>query len=228
MSSSLASSSGPGNELGTPIPVAQAADHIAGFCLLNDWSARDIQAWETQPLGPFLGKSFATTISPYVVTPEALAPFRIPQTPRADGDPPLLDYLNDAGDQGGGAFAIALEVLILTPPMREHGLPPQLLAHSNARHLYWTVAQMVTHHASSGCNLAPGDLFGSGTISAPTADGMGSLLELTQGGRQPVSLASGETRRFLEDGDEVIMRAFCARDGFAPIGFGECRGKIVG
>jgi fumarylacetoacetase len=162
-----------------------------------------------------------------VITPEALAPFRIAQAPRPEGDPKLLDYLHDSGDQGAGAFDIALEVSILTPAMREKGLPPQRLALSNARHLYWTVAQMVTHHACGGCNLQPGDLIGSGTISAPTADGMGSLLELTNGGRQPVALASGETRRFLEDGDEVIMRAFCQREGFAPIGFGECRGKIV-
>ena len=219
---------GPGNALGVPVPIGEAAGHIAGFCLLNDWSARDIQAWEYQPLGPFLGKSFCTTISPCVVTPEALAPFRLAQTPRPDSDPKPLDYLNDAGDQRSGALDVRLEVLILTPSMREKGLPPQRLAQSNARHLYWTIAQMVTHHACGGCNLQPGDLIGSGTISAPTADGMGSLLELSQGGRQPVALPAGETRRFLDDGDEVIMRAFCERDGFAPIGFGECRGTIVG
>jgi fumarylacetoacetase len=213
---------GPGNPRGTPIPVGEAEAHIAGFCLLNDWSARDIQAWEFQPLGPFLGKSFATTISPFVVTPEALAPFRVEQAARAADDPAPLEYLNGASS----AFDIALEVLILTPGMKDKNLPPQRLALSNARHLYWTVGQMIAHHACGGCNLAPGDLIGTGTISAPTEEGFGSLLELSQGGRKPVTLASGETRRFLEDGDEVILRASCARDGFAPIGFGQCRGKI--
>lgn len=218
---------GPGNALGAPIPIAEAAGHVAGFCLLNDWSARDIQAWETQPLGPFLGKSFATTVSPWVVTPEALAPFRIPQAPRSDGDPAPLDYLLHREDQVLGALDVELEVLILTEAMRAKGLPPQRLATSNARHLYWTVAQLVTHHASGGCNLMPGDLFGTGTISGPTSDAMGSLLELSQGGRVPVALDSGETRRFLEDGDDVIMRAHARRDGFVPIGFGECRGRIT-
>jgi fumarylacetoacetase len=218
---------GPGNTQGTPIPIAEAASHVAGFCLLNDWSARDIQGWEYQPLGPFLGKSFATTISPYVMTSEALAPFRIAQAPRPQGDPAPLDYLLDAGDQRQGAFDIELEVLILTEGLRTKDLPPQRLALSNARHLYWTVAQMVAHHACGGCNLMPGDLFGSGTVSGPGDDAMGSLLEMTQGGRKPIALASGETRRFLEDGDEVIMRAFARRDGFATIGFGECRGTII-
>jgi len=215
---------GPGNARGTPIPIGEAEQHIAGLCLLNDWSARDIQAWEYQPLGPFLAKSFATTISPFVVTPEALAPFRIPQPARPDGDPHPLDYL--ASTQPAAAFDITLEVLIETPGLKAAGKPPHLLARSNARHLYWTVGQMITHHACGGCNLEPGDLIGTGTISAPTADGMGSLLELTRGGRAPVTLASGETRRFLDDGDEVIMRASCAREGFASIGFGECRGMI--
>jgi fumarylacetoacetase len=219
---------GPGNALGTPVPIGEAANHIAGFCLLNDWSARDIQGWEYQPLGPFLGKSFATTISPYVVTPEALAPFRIAQVERPEGDPAPLDYLRDADDQRQGAFDIALEVLILTQAMKAKALPPQRLARSNARHLYWTVAQMVAHHACGGCNLMPGDLFGSGTISGPGDDAMGSLLEMTQGGRKSITLASGETRRFLEHGDEVIMRAVAQREGFATIGFGECRGVIVG
>jgi len=215
---------GPGNARGTPIPIGEAEQHIAGLCLLNDWSARDIQAWEYQPLGPFLAKSFATTISPFVVTPEALAPFRIPQPARPDGDPHPLDYL--ASTQPAAAFDITLEVLIETPGLKAAGKPPHLLARSNARHLYWTVGQMITHHACGGCNLEPGDLIGTGTISAPTADGLGSLLELTRGGRAPVTLASGETRRFLDDGDEVIMRASCAREGFASIGFGECRGMI--
>jgi len=216
---------GPGNPRGVPIPIAEAAEHIAGFCVLNDWSARDIQAWEFQPLGPFLAKSFATTISPFVVTLEALAPFRLPQQPRPEGDPRLLDYLCRTGHDE--AFDVTLEVLIHTAGMKAEGKPPQRLALSNARHLYWTVGQMIAHHACGGCNLEPGDLIGTGTISAPTADGLGSLLELTEGGRKPVTLASGETRRFLEDGDEVIMRASCAREGFVSIGFGECRGTIV-
>jgi fumarylacetoacetase len=196
--------------------------------LLNDWSARDIQAWEYQPLGPFLAKSFATTVSPLVVTAEALAPFRITQAPRPEGDPLPLDHLYDAGDQSAGAFDIELEVLLLTEAMRYQNLQPHRLGVSNARHLYWTVAQLVAHHASGGCNLEPGDLIGTGTISAPGPDGFGSLLEMTKGGREPMSLPSGETRRFLEDGDEVIMRASCRRDGFASIGFGECRGRVVG
>ncbi|MFL5107181.1 MAG: fumarylacetoacetase, partial [Xanthobacteraceae bacterium] len=216
---------GPGNPRGTPIPIGEAEEHIAGLCLLNDWSARDIQAWEYQPLGPFLAKSFASTISPFVVTPEALAPFRIPQPERPAGDPRPLDYL--ASTQPDAAFHIALEVLIHTAGLKAQGKPPQRLARSNARHLYWTVGQMITHHACGGCNLEPGDLIGTGTISAPTVDGLGSLLELTRGGREPVTLASGETRRFLDDGDEVIMRASCAREGFVSIGFGECRGMIV-
>jgi fumarylacetoacetase len=218
---------GPGNAQGSPIAIAEAADHIAGFCLLNDWSARDIQGWEYQPLGPFLAKNFATTISPWVVTPEALAPFRIAQAPRPDGDPQPLDYLRDDSDQRAGAFNIELEVLLLTEGMRAKRLAPQRLTVSNARHLYWTVAQMVTHHASGGCNLMPGDLFGTGTISGPGDEAFGSLLEMTQGGRKAVELASGETRRFLEDGDEVILRGSARREGFASIGLGACRGTIV-
>jgi fumarylacetoacetase len=216
---------GPGNALGAPIPIAQAREHIAGFCLLNDWSARDIQAWEYQPLGPFLGKNFCTTVSPWIVTAEALAPFRIAQPPRPDGDPRPLDYLMDEGDQHSGAFDIGLEASILTEAMRAKSFPPYRLAASNARHLYWTVGQMVTHHACGGCNLEAGDLIGTGTISAP--DSVGSMLELTRGGREPVTLPSGETRRFLDDGDEVIFRAVARRDGFVPIGFGECRGVVV-
>ena len=217
---------GPGNELGTPIPIAAAGDHVAGFCLLNDWSARDIQGWEYQPLGPFLGKSFFTTISPWVVTPEALTPFRTAQASRPAGDPPPLPYLFDAADQAAGAFDIELEVLLLTPGLAAKNLPPQRLSLGNAGHLYWTVAQLIAHHSSGGCNLRAGDLFGTGTISAPTDEGLGSLLEISAGGRRPLTLTSGETRRFLEDGDTVIMRARCRRDGFASIGFGECRGTI--
>jgi len=217
---------GPGNELGAPIPIEEAADHVAGFCLLNDWSARDIQAWEYQPLGPFLGKSFLTSISSWVITPEALVPFRIAQAPRPAGDPTPLPYLFDDGDQANGALDIELEVLLLTPGLREKGLAPHRLATSNAHHLYWTVAQLVSHHTCCGCNLRPGDIFGTGTVSGPSEDTLGSLLELSAGGRRPVTLPSGETRRFLEDGDTVIMRAHCRRDGFATIGFGECRGMI--
>jgi fumarylacetoacetase len=218
---------GPGNELGHPIPIADAADHIAGFCLLNDWSARDVQGWEYQPLGPFLGKSFFTSISPWVVTPEALAPFRIAQAKRPADDPEPLPYLSDAVDQAGGALDIGLEVFLLTEGLRAKGLGAHRLTASNARHLYWTVAQLVAHHTCNGCNLRPGDIFGTGTISGPTEDSLGSLLEISAGGRQAVTLASGETRRFLEDGDTVIMRANCRREGFASIGFGECRGTIV-
>src|SRR6516164_2972785 len=218
---------GPGNDLGTPIAVKDAADHIAGFCLLNDWSARDIQAFEYQPLGPFLGKSFFTTISPWVVTPEALAPFRTAQAARPAGDPAPLPYLCDAADQATGALDIELEVFLLTPGLKSKALPPQRLSLGNARHLYWTVAQLVAHHSSGGCNLRAGDLFGTGTISAPGDGGLGSLLEISAGGRRPVELASGETRRFLEDGDTVIMRARCRREGFATIGLGECRGTIA-
>jgi fumarylacetoacetase len=219
---------GPGNELGSPIPIREAADHVAGFCLLNDWSARDIQAWEYQPLGPFLAKNFATTISPWVVTPEALAPFCTAQAARADDDPRPLDYLWDEQDQAAGAFDIALEASLLTESMRAKGLPPQRLAQSNARYLYWTVAQMIVHHTCGGCNFEPGDLIGTGTISAPAPHGFGSMLELTRGGREPATLMSGESRRSLDDGDEVIFRAYARRDGFAQIGFGECRGRILG
>ncbi len=218
---------GTGNAPGAPIPIGEAGDHVAGFCLLNDWSARDIQGWEYQPLGPFLAKNFATTISPWIVTPEALAPFRTAQPNRPEGDPDPLPYLSDAADQGAGALDIELEVLIETAAMKERGLPPHRLAISNARHLYWTAAQLVTHHASGGCNLRPGDLLGTGTISAPEESGFGSLLETTNGGRKPFDLPSGETRRFLEDGDTVIMRCRGRRQDYASIGFGECRATIA-
>ena len=218
---------GPGNALGHSIPMAEAGRHVAGFGLLNDWSARDIQGWEYQPLGPFLAKSFATTISPWVVMPEALAPFRIPQAARPEGDPEPLGYLLDPADQAVGAFDLTLEILLVTPGLAEAGGPPHRLALSNARHLYWTAAQLVAHHASGGCNLQPGDLFGTGTISGPDEESCGSLLEVTNGGREPIALPTGETRRFLEDGDEVILRAWAERDGFVRIGFGECRATIV-
>ncbi len=219
---------GPGNALGEPIPIADAARHVAGYSLLNDWSARDIQAWEYQPLGPFLAKSFATTVSPWVITPEALAPFRRAQPSRPPGDPEPLPYLLDANDQATGAYDIELEVLLVTESLRTAGLPPHRLALSHAHHLYWTVGQLVAHHTSNGCNLRPGDLLGTGTISSPTPDGYGSLLELTAGGKTPIPLASGHTRTFLEDGDEIILRAHARRDGFVTIGFGEARGLILG
>ncbi|MGH8382485.1 fumarylacetoacetase [Pseudomonas sp.] len=218
---------GQGNEMGESIPVAEAAEHIAGFCLLNDWSARDIQAWEYQPLGPFLSKSFISTVSPWVVTAEALEPFRCAQPARPEGDPQPLSYLLDKRDQAAGAFDIELEVLLLTERMREQNLPAHRLTLSNTSSMYWTVAQMVAHHSVNGCQLQPGDLFGSGTLSGAQPGQFGSLLEITQGGKEPVQLASGEVRKFLEDGDEITLRARCVRDGVASIGFGECRGKIV-
>ena len=218
---------GQGNEMGDAIPVSEAGEHIAGFCLLNDWSARDIQAWEYQPLGPFLSKSFITSVSPWVVTSEALEPFRTAQPARPQGDPQPLPYLFDKRDQDGGAFDIELEVLLLTETMREQNLPAHRLTLSNTRYMYWTVAQMVAHHSVNGCQLQAGDLFGSGTLSGPENGQFGSLLEITEGGKKPIELASGEVRKFLEDGDEIILRARCARDGFASIGFGECRGKVL-
>ena len=218
---------GPGNALGHPIPIAEAASHIAGFCLLNDWSARDIQAWEYQPLGPFLAKNFMTSISPWMVTPEALAPFRIGLPPRELGDPVPLSYLVDEADQAAGALNITFEVTLVTAQMRAKGLKPKVLSRPNANALYWTTAQMVTHHTSGGCDLRPGDLFGTGTISGPTTDALGSLLEMTQAGRNPIQLETGETRRFLEDNDEVTLRARAHHPGFATIGLGECRGRIV-
>ena len=218
---------GPGNDIGSPIPISEASRHIAGFCLLNDWSARDIQAWESQPLGPFLAKSLATFVSPWIVTAEALAPFRIAQPHRPAGDPAPLPYLNDAVDQAQGCFNIEFEALLLTPTMRTAGGAPHLLSRSNAAMLYWTAAQMVAHHTSNGCNLQPGDLFGSGTISGSAPGSEGCLLEMTRGGRNPVPLPNGETRSYLADGDEVIFRATARRDGYVSIGFGECRGTVT-
>ncbi|HZS62803.1 MAG TPA: fumarylacetoacetase [Gemmatimonadaceae bacterium] len=216
---------GPGNRLGAPIPIAEAEDHIFGFCLVNDWSARDIQSWEYQPLGPFLGKSFATTLSPWIISLEALAPFRVPASPRPADDPHPLPYL----DLGSRAESIDLfvEVYLTTERMREAGHAPFRLSRGNFRDLYWTAAQMLTHHASNGCNLRPGDLLASGTISGPTPDSLGCLLEITRRGAAPISLPSGETRAFLADGDEVTMRAFCERPGYHRIGFGDCRGIIL-
>ncbi|MEX5491848.1 fumarylacetoacetase [Pseudomonas asgharzadehiana] len=218
---------GPGNAMGDSIAIGDAAEHIAGFCLLNDWSARDIQAWEYQPLGPFLSKSFITTISPWVVTAEALEPFRKAQPARPEGDPQPLPYLLDKRDQANGALDIELEVLLTTAAMREQNLPAHRLALSNSLHMYWTVAQLVAHHSVNGCQLQAGDLFGTGTLSGPQAGQFGSLLETTEGGKKVIELPSGEVRRFLEDGDEIILRARCKREGFASIGFGECRGTVV-
>jgi fumarylacetoacetase len=217
---------GPGNELGAPIPIAGAGDHIAGFCLLNDWSARDIQSWESQPLGPFLAKSFSTFVSPWVVTADALAPFRVAQPARPASDPPPLPHLRDADDQARGCFDIGLEALLLTPKMRAAELAPHVMCRSSTVMLYWTVAQMVAHHTSNGCDLRPGDLFGSGTVSGIAPDSAGCLLEMTRGGREPVTLPNGETRTYLEDGDEVIFRGVARRDGYVPIGLGECRGTV--
>ena len=218
---------GPGNELGQPIPIAEAGEHVFGLGLVNDWSARDVQGWESQPLGPFLAKNFGTTVSPWVITTEALAPFRIAQPPRPVGDPRPLPYLWDEADQQTGAFDIALEALLLTEGLRAKGLPPHRMSASNTTDLYWTLAQLVAHHTCGGCNLAPGDLFGTGTISGPTPDGYGSLMELSGDGQRPITLTSGETRTFLEGGDEVIFRAHCHRTGCTPIGFGECRARVI-
>ncbi|WP_420137123.1 fumarylacetoacetase [Sphingomonas sp.] len=218
---------GQGNALGRPIPIGEAQGHIAGYCLLNDWSARDVQAWEYQPLGPFLAKNFHTTVSPWIVTAEALAPFRLAQPPRPEGDPQPLPYLFDEEDQRQGAFALELEVLLSTAQMRADGVAPFTLSQGPATNMYWTMAQIVTHHASNGCNLQPGDLIGTGTISTAEAGGFGSLLEISQGGKVPVSLPNGETRAFLEDGDEVTLRATARAAGHVPIGFGACTAFII-
>jgi fumarylacetoacetase len=218
---------GQGNLLGTPVPIEAAETHLIGLCLLNDWSARDVQRWEYQPLGPFLSKNFATSISPWVVTLDALEPFRVAAATRPEGDPAPLPYLLDQRDQERGAIAVELEVWLRSEPMRTMGCEPVCLSRSRAAELYWTPAQLVTHHASNGCNLRPGDLLASGTVSGPARENRGCLLELTWRGRDPLELPSGETRRFLEDGDEVVLRGFCRRAGFATIGFGECRGVVL-
>jgi fumarylacetoacetase len=218
---------GPGNRQEQPIPITEAKHHVAGFCLLNDWSARDIQSWESQPLGPFLGKSFRTSVSPWIITAEALEPFRIPQPPRPQGDPEPLSYLLDAADQAHGGLDIECDVYLSTPTMRAASLEPERLCRSNTRELYWTVGQMVAHHTSNGCNLRPGDLLGSGTISGTERTNIGCLLEMTFGGRDAITLSNGETRTYLQDGDEVSLHAHCRRSGAVTIGFGECRGRIV-
>jgi len=211
---------GPGNSHNSPIPVDQSGDHIFGVCLLNDWSARDIQTWEYQPLGPFLSKSFTTSISPWIVTMEALEPFRRAPEPRPEADPQPLPHLRAEADS---AIAISLEVWLRSAQMTE----PVRVSRSNFATMYWTLAQMVAHHTSNGCPLRPGDLIGSGTVSGPNKENRGCLLEVTWRGAEPLQLPTGEIRRFLEDGDEVILRGWCEAAGFRRIGLGECRGKVL-
>ena len=219
---------GRGNDLGRPIPIGEAKEHIAGYCLLNDWSARDLQAWEYQPLGPFLAKNFLTSISPWIVSADALAPFRSPMPPRPEGDPQPLPYLDDASDRLDGGLSIHLEVTLSTERMRAQGRAPHVLSRGAAdAAMYWSAAQIVAHHSSNGCNLQPGDLIGTGTLSTDSDEGLGSLLEISRGGKQPIELASGEKRSFLEDGDELTLRAWCERNGAVRIGLGECSGRVV-
>ena len=215
-----------GNAAGKRISIGNAEDHLFGIALFNDWSARDIQAWEYQPLGPFLSKNFASTLSPWIVTLEALAPFRRAFV-RPEGDPQPLPYLDSEANRASGALDIELEVHLQTAKMKEAGNPGERLMRSNYADAYWTAAQLVAHHTVNGCNLRPGDLFGTGTLSGPEAGQGGSMLELSQGGKQPIRLANGETRTFLEDGDAVILRGQCERPGFRRIGFGECRGTVL-
>jgi fumarylacetoacetase len=218
---------GQGNAQGSTVPLSQAEDHIFGFGLLNDWSARDIQFWEMAPLGPFLGKNFCTTVSPWIVTNEAMAPYRLPFT-RPAADPQPLPYLDDPRNQTSGTLSIELDVLIESKEMRDKGLAASRISHTNFKHQYWTVSQMVTQHTNGGCNLNPGDLFGSGTISGPVREEGGAIIELTQGGKVPITLASsGEQRAFLQDGDAVILRGWCEKEGFARIGFGESKGEVL-
>ncbi len=217
---------GTGNSLGCPIPIASAESHVFGLCLLNDWSARDIQAWEYQPLGPFLAKNFATTLSPWVVSLQALAPFRVPYS-RPEGHASPLGYLASESNDAAGGFDIRLEAFLETASMQARGEPPQRLSSTSFRHSYWTVAQLIAHHTVNGCNLRPGDLLGTGTQSGPTAQEAGSLLELTAGGKHPLRVGTTEERTFLEDGDTVIFRAWCVKPGAPSIGFGEVRGRVL-
>ena len=214
------------NPMGEAVSIADAEEHLFGLTLFNDWSARDIQAWEYQPLGPFLSKNFASTLSPWIVTLEALQPFRSAFT-RPEGDPDPMPYLDSRANRACGAIDIELEVWLQTPAMRAAGNPGERLSRSNFRDAYWTLAQLVAHHTVNGCNLQSGDLLGSGTLSGPSADQGGSLLELSQDGRRPLQLPNGETRTFLEDGDSVILRGHCERPGFRRIGFGECAGTVL-
>lgn len=218
---------GRGNVLGEPIPITEAGDHIAGLSLLNDWSARDVQAWEYQPLGPFLAKNFHSTISPWIITSAALAPYRIAQAARPAGDPVPMPYLLDPEDQRRGAFNICMEVHLRTAEMRAAGLSPYRLSSGTMGAMYWTAAQLVAHHSSNGCELKPGDFFGTGTLSGEVANSRGSLIELSDNGNTPLLISNGERRRFLEDGDEVIMTAYAEAHGFARIGFGCCSGTVV-
>jgi fumarylacetoacetase len=217
---------GRGNDAGTPVGMAQAEDHVFGLALFNDWSARDIQGWEYQPLGPFLSKNFASTLSPWVVTMEALAPFRAPFV-RPEGDPQPLPYLDSPDNRAHGAIDIELEVWLQTAQMRQNGHAGERLSCSNYKDAYWTVAQLVAHHTVNGCNLASGDLFGSGTLSGPAPEQGGSLMELSQGGKRAIAFANGESRTWLQDGDSIILRGYCQREGFRRIGFGECRGTVL-
>jgi len=217
---------GRGNALGEPVPVAQAEDHVFGVSLFNDWSARDVQAWEYQPLGPFLSKNFASTLSPWIVTMEALAPFRAPFQ-RPAGDPQPLPYLDAPSLRDHGMADITLEVWLQTAAMRAAGLPAQRLTQSNFRDAYWALSQLVAHHTVNGCNLGTGDLLGTGTLSGPLPEQGGSLLELSLGGKKPLPLANGETRTFLQDGDTVTLRAHCERPGARRIGFGDCTGTVL-
>lgn len=218
---------GAGNALGQPIPLARAEEHMFGVCLVNDWSARDLQKWEYQPLGPFLAKNFATTISPWVVTIDALAPFRVPASERPADDPRPLPHLAYGADDAPGGLDLRLEVSLSTARMREERIAPQRISHARFAQMYWTLGQMLTHHASNGCNLRPGDLLASGTVSGPLKENRGCLLELTWRGTEPLTMPTGEERRFLQDGDEVILGGRCERDGHVPIGLGECRGTVV-
>lgn len=218
---------GGNTQIGHPIPIADAWQYIFGFCLLNDWSARDIQAWEYQPLGPFLGKSFATSISPWIVTADAVRPFRVPAFARATGDPKPLPYLFDLRDQEAGAIDIEIETWLRSDRMAKGDQPPARLNAVSAAKLYWTLAQMVAHQTSNGCNIEAGDLYGTGTVSGDTRDSLGSLLEITRGGAEPLTLPDEPPRTFLEDGDEITMMARCRRDGFVSIGFGVCSGRVV-
>jgi fumarylacetoacetase len=214
------------NRLGSRVPLAEAESHIFGLCLLNDWSARDVQAWEYQPLGPFLAKNFATTVSPWVVTLDALAPFRVPWVRPAE-EPAPLAYLDDPAQRREGAIDLQLEVWLESAGMRAAGVPPQRLSHGSFRESWWTIGQMLTHHTVNGCNLEPGDLLGSGTQSGSAPAAAGSLLELTAGGRTPLTLGAAETRTFLEDGDRVLLRGWCERPPYVRIGFGEAAATVL-
>ena len=218
---------GPGNALGRPVPLAEAEQHIFGLCLLNDWSARDHQFWEMAPLGPFLGKNFCTSISPWIVTLDALAPYRVPLARAAD-DPPSLAYLDGDANRARGGIDVQLSVAIESAEHRARGLAAAEVSRTSFRHQYWTIAQMLAQHTVGGCNLQPGDLCGTGTVSGPTPAEAGAIVELSAGGTRPITLAgTGEARAFLHDGDAVILRGWCARDGAARIGFGECRGTVL-